>query len=81
MGAVHLIGASMAFGFGIVYEWMQAVMSYKMFSNRGQIRVVITRIIIALCSTIFAVISKTSSGEIGKRQTDRRILHCNSLAV
>ena len=49
----------MAFGLGVVYEWLQAIMTYKMFSNRGQARVVVIRMVIALCSTVFLISSKT----------------------
>jgi hypothetical protein len=62
VGVVHLAGAGVGFGLGIVYEWMQALMSYKMFSNRGQLRVVVTRILIALFSTIFALMTVVAGG-------------------
>ncbi|XP_062512965.1 DNA damage-regulated autophagy modulator protein 1-like [Corticium candelabrum] len=52
---VHVIGAVMTFVFGVMYEWMQAAMTYKMFHNRGQKRVTIIRIVIATLSTVFLI--------------------------
>ena len=61
MFVVHVIGAVMTFVFGVMYEWMQAAMTYKMFHNRGQKRVTIIRIVIATLSTVFLITCEQNS--------------------
>lgn len=49
---VHMVGAMMAFGFGVVYAWLQTFMSFKMIPIVNTKRVAIIRLILSIIMTI-----------------------------
>ena len=55
---VHMIGAIMVFGLGMVYCWMQAVISHKMRSQAMSSALSsYTRFVLAFLVTVFFIIS------------------------
>ncbi|XP_003391800.3 PREDICTED: DNA damage-regulated autophagy modulator protein 2-like, partial [Amphimedon queenslandica] len=56
---VHMIGAAMVFGFGIVYMWLQTVISYKIYhaslTRHVSSVVIILRLFLSLMATIFFI--------------------------
>lgn len=62
MLAVHFIGAFMVFGCGVLYEWVQLVISYKIYrSGLDQLRyiklVLVLRLIFSIVGTVCFIAS------------------------
>ncbi|XP_013787276.1 DNA damage-regulated autophagy modulator protein 2-like [Limulus polyphemus] len=53
---VHMIGAMMAFGIGMLYAWLQTVMSYYMFPLVNSLLVARLRLVLSIVSTVCFII-------------------------
>ena len=64
---VHFIGAFMVFGFGVVYEWIQLLLSYKIFKSSLSISrqvgkcILIVRLVFCLIGTFCFVAGELQS--------------------
>lgn len=55
---VHVIGASMVLGFGVVYEFLQTAISFQMHPSYNGLRICKIRLVISIISVIGFLTSK-----------------------
>ena len=83
---VHMTGAMMCFGFGVVYAWLQTVMSFKMIPHVNSHRVAIVRLLLAMIMTVTFMTSSVCGPMAFKqfhgrdpRKWGRKFFFCHSL--
>lgn len=55
---VHVIGATMVLGFGVVYEFLQTAISFRMHPSYNGLRICKVRLVISIISVIGFLTSK-----------------------
>lgn len=58
---VHVIGATMVLGFGVVYEFLQTAISFRMHPSYNGLRICKVRLVISIISVIGFLTSTTSA--------------------
>ena len=74
MEIVHVIGATLVLGFGVVYEFLQTAISFKMHPTYNGLRICKIRLVISVISLIGFITSK----KIDQKCIDR--IHCKCIA-
>ncbi|XP_064635581.1 DNA damage-regulated autophagy modulator protein 2-like isoform X3 [Lineus longissimus] len=63
---VHIIGAIMAFGLGMVYAYLQSVVSYKMHPHVSHIAICHLRMVLSVLITVFFIMTLALGSAAGK---------------